>query len=231
VTGGPSTDADGATDAATPPVLQRLLARRADRGPDVERCEFCAEPVPDDHRHVVDVEARAIRCSCRGCALLFDGPGAGGGRYRTVPDDHRRLEPFVLDPATWAAMQVPVGIVFFMTSSATGTTTAFYPSPGGATESELPLDAWDEVVAVNPPLATMRPDVEAALVRVPSRHLGGDLDAPACHVVPIDRCYGLIGMLRLHWRGFDGGDEVRAALADFLDDVDRRAVPVGEGAA
>ena len=43
--------------------------------------------------------------------------------------------------------------------------TAFYPSPAGATESLLPLTAWEEIVRENPALREMQPDVEALLVR------------------------------------------------------------------
>ena len=43
-------------------------------------------------------------------------------------------------------------------------TVAFYPSPAGATESLLPLDAWERVLAANPALADVEPDVEALLV-------------------------------------------------------------------
>ena len=28
-----------------------------------------------------------------------------------------------------------------------------------------------------------------------------------CLLVPIDACYRLVGLVKLHWRGFDGGSE------------------------
>ncbi|MBW3606366.1 MAG: hypothetical protein KY460_15965, partial [Actinobacteria bacterium] len=173
-----------------------------------EACELCAAPVPDDHRHVVDLERRALLCSCRGCALLFEFSGAGDHRYHTVPDRYLRIEPFTLPPQAWAALQIPVGIAFVVANSKLDATVAFYPSPGGATESELPLDAWDEIVAANRGLEQVQPDVEAVLVRTDG--------APTCHVVPVDRCYELVGALRLHWRGFDGGQEVREHIAAFF---------------
>jgi hypothetical protein len=46
---------------------------------------------------------------------------------------------------------------------------AFYPGPAGATESELPLPAWNRMVARDPRLAVLRPDVEALLVRAGAR--------------------------------------------------------------
>ena len=49
-------------------------------------------------------------------------------------------------------------------------------------------------------------------------------------MVPIDACYELAGKMRLHWRGFDGGTEARAAIAEFLDNVRARARIVGQEA-
>jgi hypothetical protein len=43
------------------------------------------------------------------------------------------------------------------------------------------------------------------------------------YLVPIDACYELAGRRRLYWRGFDGGAQARAAIADFLADVRSRA--------
>ena len=40
-----------------------------------ERCEMCAEPISDEHPHVVDLESRALMCTCRGCYLLFTAVG------------------------------------------------------------------------------------------------------------------------------------------------------------
>jgi hypothetical protein len=210
-----------------PEVLRRFLGPRS-RPRAGEVCELCATPIGDDHRHLVDVHTQSLRCSCRGCALLFDDAGTGGGRYRAVPDRYLRLEPFVLAPGQWTELQIPVGMAFFMGSTPVGSTVAFYPSPGGATESELPLDTWDDIVAANPPLADVAPDVEAVLIRAPSSGPGrSPASEPACYIVPIDRCYELVGELRLHWHGFDGGQEVREHVATFFEDLEGRSRPVG----
>lgn len=230
---------DGADDAARtdqptddldlPPALARFVGARPRPTPG-ESCEMCALAVSDDHRHVVDLERRSLLCVCRGCALLFErtrvgevvpahDPDAGrvpsDGRYRTVPDRYVEIAPFTLPPAAWAALQIPVGIAFVVANTQLQRTVAFYPSPGGATESELPLDAWRDIVDANPGLTDVEPDVEAVLVRT------GDAE-PTCHVVPVDRCYELVGAMRLHWRGFDGGAEVREHIAAFFDDVSAR---------
>lgn len=206
--------------------LQQFLRPR--RGPVAgESCEMCAAPVGDDHRHIVDLDQRAILCSCRGCALLFDGEAAAQGRYRAVPDRYLRVEPFELSPVQWAALQVPVGVAFVVHNTRLDSTVAFYPSPGGATESELPLDSWGDIVADNPALRDVAPDVEAVLLRTGSGPGGFDAAPPRGFVVPVDRCYELVGMLRMTWRGFDGGQEARTAMDEFFADVDRRARPVG----
>lgn len=213
-----------------PDVLRRLLGPRPRRIAG-EACELCAAPIADDHRHVVDITSRSLHCSCRGCALLFEGAVTSG--MRTVPDRYLRLEPFVLDLQRWNELQIPVSTVFVMASTPTSATVAFYPSPGGATESELPMDTWEEIVAANPALGEVTPDVEAALIRVADRRRPAAAGAPSdiatrtCFVLPIDRCYELVGQLRLHWRGFDGGQDVRRHLDEFFADLARRSSPVG----
>lgn len=183
-----------------------------------EVCELCSEPLTGDHRHVVDRENRSLLCACRACSLLFEKPGAAQGRYRAVPDRYLSVEPFRVTLEQWGRLDVPVGVVFFLANSHQERTVAFYPSPGGATESELEIDAWDDIVDANPGLASVAPDVEAVLVR----HVD---ERPEAYVVPIDRCYELVGRLRLQWRGFDGGSEVRAEIEDFFADVAKRSRP------
>ena len=200
---------------ADTPVLARFLGTRAPPTPG-EACELCGEPVPDDHRHVVDLERRGLLCACQACSLLFTDIAPGQGRYRTVPDRYLGVAPFTVPAQAWAALQIPVGMAFVVANSQLGRTVAFYPSPGGATESELPLDAWGDVVAANPGLDGAEPDVEAVLLRT-------TLEQQECYVVPVDRCYELVGVLRMHWRGFDGGQEVREHIERFFTDVRTRS--------
>ena len=93
---------------------------------------------------------------------------------------------------------------------------AFYPSPAGATESLLPLDAWARLVADNEVLTSMEADVEALIVRRDEQHK----DA---YLVPIDACYELVGELRRLWKGFDGGTEARDAMDAFFDRLAERS--------
>ncbi len=65
-------------------------------------------------------------------------------------------------------------------------------------------------MAANPGLETLRPDVEALLVnRTRGRR--------EYFIVPIDRCYALVGTIRRQWRGLSGGSEVWEAVAGFFD--------------
>jgi hypothetical protein len=196
-------------------------ARRTRPAPTEDLCELCAAPAGERHRHVVDLERRAVRCACATCATLFVHPGAAGGRYRTIPERVAVDPDFHLTQEQWAELQIPVGLAFVFESSASGRRVAIYPSPAGAMESELPLEAWRELARANPLVASAEPDVEALLVH--GERGEASLD---CFLVPIDLCYELVGRIRRRWKGLDGGDAVRAELADFFDGLRARARPL-----
>src|SRR4051794_18164786 len=82
-----------------------------------ERCELCGEPIPSDHRHLLDVSSRELACACRACALLFDRPGAGAGRYRVVGERRLRVEDLRLSDLMWEELRLPVDMAFFFRSS------------------------------------------------------------------------------------------------------------------
>jgi hypothetical protein len=216
-----STALPGAGSALS--VLRRISGSRPART-DGERCEMCAEPIPDAHQHVVDVESRALLCTCRPCYLLFTDSTAHL-RYRSVPERYHSFPGFELGAGQWDELEIPVGLAFFFHNSRQGRTFAFYPGPAGATESELPLAAWTAVLDANPGLAIVAPDTEALLIRAP----GPERARADCHLVPIDACYELVGQLRRVWRGFDGGQDARGQLALFFDKVSGRSRPAPSG--
>jgi len=199
-----------------PAVLQVLRKPPERRAPAAERCDFCGAGIDEIHGHIVDLPRRALLCVCRPCYLLFTQDGAGGARFRAVPERYESLADFSTAAEPWAALEIPIGLAFFLTNGSTGRTTAFYPSPAGATESELPLDAWTEMVRAVPPLAALTPDVEALLVN-------HTLDRMDAFIVPVDACYELVGRIRRAWRGFQGGDEVRREVDDFFTRTAERA--------
>ena len=203
-------------------VLQRIRTAQPRAVPEAEEvCELCSEPIAPEHRHLVDLKSRTLLCACRGCFLLFETQGAGGGHFRSVPERYVAFNDFELSPAQWDSLQIPVSVAFFFLNSELERIAAFYPGPAGATESELPLDAWADLVAADPRLATMQPDVEAFLVRSQGSH--GEREKSECYIVPIDACYELVGHLRMLWRGFDGGTEANRKLDEFFDDIKARA--------
>ncbi len=210
----------GSTAAAGPLALLRRIAASRPAAMDRERCEMCAEPLAEKHQHVVDVESRALMCTCRPCYLLFTDATAHL-RYRSVPERYLSFPEFELGTGQWDELEIPVGLAFFFANSRMGRTVAFYPGPAGATESELPLGAWDQVLARNPAVAVAVPDTEALLIRAP----GPERQQADCHLVPIDACYELVGQLRKVWRGFDGGQDARTRLSDFFERVSGRSKP------
>ena len=209
------------TSRPAPLAALRRIANSRPAPVTAERCEMCAETVAERHQHVVNLRSRALMCTCRACYLLFTDADAEL-RYRAVPDRYLSFPDFRLDPARWDEWQIPVGLAFLFTNSTMDRTVVFYPGPAGATESELPVDAWEAVTATNPALRVLAPDVEALLIRAPGARLG---DGFACHLVPVDVCYELVGLLRRTWRGFDGGQEARARMTEFFAMVAARSRP------
>jgi len=204
--------------------LRELVQRPAEtpREATEEQCDLCGEPIPPQHRHLIDVKDRRLLCACRACSILFDHRGAGGGHFRLLPNRSRYLEGFELEDRRWQNFRIPVELAFFFHSSAAERVVAFYPAPIGATESLLELDAWSELVAANPVLERLEPDVEALLV---NRTKG----ARDHWLVPIDRCYELVGVIRTRWKGFGGGPEVWAEIERFFDGLRREAKVVHNG--
>ncbi|GAC1594425.1 MAG: DUF5947 family protein [Myxococcales bacterium] len=174
--------------------------------PSVERCELCSAPVAAGHSHLVDPQSRELRCACLACAVLFAGENR---RWRRVDPRAEFLPDFRLTEAQWDALRVPIGLAWFFKSSAAGRVVAFYPGPAGATESLIALDTWEAIAAENPVLQALETDVEALL----ANRVG---PAREHFRVSIDACYRLVGLLRLHWRGFSGGEQVWAEIERFF---------------
>ncbi|HTK51231.1 MAG TPA: DUF5947 family protein [Gemmatimonadaceae bacterium] len=182
-----------------------------------DRCEMCAGEIADDHRHLVDIEERRLKCVCRPCSLLFSEQALVNRRYRLVGDTVRgELTDFELDDAVWDALGIPVGLTFFYFDSGAGRVVAMYPSALGATMSQLPLDAWNGLTDRNPVLRSLTPDTEALL----ANRTRGKRDY---WLVPIDRCYALVGLIRAQWKGIAGGDDVWHEIDGFLETLRHEA--------
>lgn len=181
----------------------------------MERCELCGLELAHEHRHLLEVASRKIICSCDACALRFTA--VVGGRFKLIPRDARSLVDFQMDDEQWAELALPINLVFLFHDSVAGKLTALYPGPAGVTESLLRLDAWRILAEQNPVLTRMEPDVEALLVN----RVG---EAREYFLVPIDICFELVGLIRLHWRGLSGGSEVWREIGGFFGRLRERAM-------
>jgi hypothetical protein len=133
-----------------------------------------------------------------------------------VPDRRLFLEDFEMGDVQWESLRIPVDMAFFFYSTPAERVVAFYPSPMGPTESLLKLGAWEELERLNRVLEGMERDVEALLV---NRVRG----AREHFLVPIDECYSLVGLIRMHWRGLSGGRGVWDEIDTFFEDLRRRS--------
>ncbi len=184
--------------------------------PEAERCDLCSVPLAERHQHLVDPKTRRLLCACDPCAILFSERGET--HYRRVPRDTRYLNNFALSDQGWNSLAIPIGLAFIYSSSVSNQILAVYPSPAGPTESAIDKDSWEELVADNPVLAKLTPDVEALLV---NRMKG----AREYFLAPIDECYKLTGLVRKYWRGFSGGDEGWEQIGKFFDRLKERSYP------
>jgi hypothetical protein len=172
-----------------------------------EVCELCSAQLGAEHGHVIDIRNRRLMCACRPCYLLFTNPAAAGGNFRSTGSRYVNLGGEAA--GAWEALDMPVGMAFFVRNSAQARVVAFYPSPAGATESGIPLETWQEIVESMSALESLEPDIEAVLVRRRGRE--------EAWIVPVDACYELVGRIRRCWSGFDGGPDAWREIDGFFD--------------
>ncbi len=173
-----------------------------------ERCDSCGAGLDREHAHTYEPFSRRIRCACVACAT----------RYLPIPTAVQPLSNFVITDAEWDELMIPISLAFFTYSTPLQKVVALYPGPAGAAESLLPLGAWPQLVQSNPELQLLKPDVEALLVN----RVGSSRDY---FIAPIDECYKLVGLIRMHWRGLSGGAVVWGEIASFFNELRRKANP------
>jgi hypothetical protein len=174
-----------------------------------ERCELCSVALPDPHRHMLDTATREVRCVCQACSLLFHLEAASGGHYRLIP--RRRLR---LPELPTGRLGVPVGLAYFVPRTG-GTVDAHYPSPAGPTRAEVDPADWLALQASCPPLADLKPEVEALLVNTThgrNEHW----------IVPVDDCFALVAVVRREWRGLSGGTTVWPEIDRYFAELTER---------
>jgi len=201
-----------------------VLRQFARRPRNAEHCELCSAELAREHPHLLEPIVRKVLCACDACALLFSG--REDAKFKRIPRNVRFLANFRITDAQWDSLMIPINMAFFYRSSPEGRMIATYPSPAGATESLLSLETWSEIVRDNPELSAIEPDVEALLVNRIGHARG--FSAPEYYILPIDECFKLVGLIRLHWKGFAGGTEVWQEIAGFFEQLKGKAmVPAG----
>lgn len=214
-----SSSSSGNSSFAT---LRRFIRERAP----VEACEMCSLKLAADHQHLIEPLSRKLICACDACAILFSSQGET--KFKRVPRRIRFLANFRLTDAQWESLMIPINMAFFFNSTPANQVIALYPSPAGPTESLLSLDSWEVIAESNPRLKNMEPDVEALLVnRVASARKVANAEY---YIVPIDECYKLVGLIRVHWRGLSGGSKVWEEIAEFFAGLKKRSINDGDGA-
>jgi hypothetical protein len=208
-------------DRTSAPSFLRQIARRR-RSADIgERCELCNAELAPVHPHLLDPKRRQTICACDGCAMLFCGQE--GAHYLRVPRRIRAVIDFTLPDPQWESLMIPINLAFFYFDTRAGRMMAMYPSPAGAVESLLSLGAWTEISSNHPILSSMEPDVEAFLVNRVSV-------TREYYIVPIDECFRLVGIIRMHWRGLSGGADVWKEIDSFFAGLKSRSTEVRDPA-
>jgi hypothetical protein len=187
------------------------LARKPDPN---ERCELCGAVIGQQHQHLIDPAIRKLMCTCDPCSILFSP--SGQTKYKRVPRRVRMLKDFSMTEGQWESLMIPIGLAFILENSTEKRFVAMYPGAAGGTESLLSLETWADIVEENPVLEKMEADVEALLVNRLN-------NPPEYFIVPIDRCYQLVGLIRSNWRGFSGGTEVWHKIRDFFTELKEAA--------
>jgi hypothetical protein len=197
-----------------PSTLVAGLGRLARPAPVVEseKCEVCGSSLSEDHRHLLELGERRILCACEPCIAMRSGVD----NYCPVGTRTVWLDDFDFPDELWAAFQLPIGLAFFLRSTGTNSVVALYPSPAGATESELHLESWEALVARNPILEQLDSDGEALVVNRMT-------EPPEHAIVPIDECYRLVGLIKSNWTGISGGNAISDAVPLFFQHVRRKA--------
>ncbi len=184
-----------------------------------EWCELCGAGLPSDHRHLIHLDERRLLCACETCWSVRSGEP----QFRPAGVRTEWLEDFELPDEAWASFGIPIGLAFFMRTGDPERVVAFYPSPAGATESEIDESSWQRVRDMNPALERLEPDSEALLV-------DRTADVHQHAIIPIDDCYRLVGMIKASWEGISGGAGPELAIAQFFAELRVKSFTRREGA-
>jgi hypothetical protein len=181
-----------------------------------ERCEFCSAKLSGQHRHLLDIGRRMTICACDPCAFRLEN--SINGRFKLIPRETSTLPEFHLTGLQWENLNLPINVVFIYYDRLTYRPTAMYPGPSGAVESRMNVEDWRAILAANPALENLKPEVEALLIDRTG-------DTPGYFRAPIDVCFELVRLIRKHWRGFAGGGRVWLEIETFFARLREQTAP------
>jgi hypothetical protein len=199
-------------------LAQRAPASAASGDDPAARCDLCSAPIGPEHRHLLELPSHLLRCACRACTVVLGAAGAGGGRYRLIPERFRELPALAQDDARWADLRLPVSLAFLVRRESGGGL-AVFPGALGPTDAPIDAERWTALESAYPDVQDMETEVEAVLVN----RLRGKRE---CWLVPLDQCYRLVAVLRARWEGINGGREVWIEIDRFFARLPGRAVGV-----
>ena len=182
----------------------RRFAKPAGRETTSEVCDGCGAALGREHAHLFHVERRTLQCACAACTA-FPAP-----KTKHIRSHFEHLGALQVPEALWAALAVPVGLVFFYASSATSRVHAAYPGAAGAVEAFVDAEAWQSLLRGFPLLVDFEEDVEALLVH----RLAGAREA---YRVSIDECFRLVAITRAAFHGPSPQDAAEAAVQAFFE--------------
>jgi hypothetical protein len=200
------------TQAEAVSALRRLQIRQMPEGPQpIEaECDLCGTSMPEDHRHLLQLDERSIVCVCESCWALR----SGDAEFRPVGSRVIWLDSLDLPDDLWARFHIPIGLAFFMRTG--GGVVAFYPSPAGATESEIDPGVFAELCERNPRVKELDVDAEVLIVD----RLGEGMRSA---IAPTDQAYKLVGLVKTNWQGISGGPALAGAVDGFFEELREKA--------
>ncbi|HEX3809525.1 MAG TPA: DUF5947 family protein [Rhizomicrobium sp.] len=185
--------------------LKAIFSLRRFVYPPVERCELCRASLSGKHDHLLEIAAGQMRCACKSCAQSY---GTAEEGFLPIASRKQRLSQFALSDAEWDGFQIPIDLAFLVRKGER--LTALYPGPAGIVQSEPDPSAWQSLLAANPVLNELQPEVEALVVnRVQGRR--------EAYRLSIDHCFTLAGTMRSQWHGLSGGPKVWDEIARYFD--------------
>ena len=191
--------------------LRRLQMREMPDGPQpIEAdCDLCGTSMPEDHRHLLELEERRIVCVCESCWALRSGeaqycPPARGSSCSTTSTCPTSCGRGCASRSAWPSS-------FARTTASWRSTRAPPARPSPSSE----LEAWDELVGRNGVVGDIERDSEALVVD----KLNDGIQAA---IVPTDEAYRMVGLVKANWQGISGGQGVPAAVAGFFDELRAR---------